>query len=528
MKKLSVLMVAAMLLVSIISVLPVSASESWSEAEANYDDYGYYAYFDFENFGNASHHLRYMRGAYYTDSVTALNADGKACDPFDYLSNTSGNASGTGSLKTEENGNKYLSYKQNSTNTNYDAIAVFTIQSSANDANNIIGDAAELSFRFRMQESQDMAESETMPLVHVRRGDKASNTAYVKVDIYGNIYAYIDHAYKLVYTNPGDGKFMDISFKWYDASNTYSLYINGKPVVEAIPMDVDYRTETYVEKAFDDEFFVASKAIVGDIRAIELCRGVTTATFAFDIDDIMLKRLETKQHAPLYYENSFDASYADGVSSKIIRANSYRFENTSDDALRLNSDENGNKYISMGSGARFTIKDSQYHTFFNNSFVVEASVKAQPTHTSGLKSLFAATSAINWLGMIYVDPDGNLYLDGTETGLIGGYKLDGSEWLDFTIVATKSSDNKGKFGSFMNGATSSSNTYYSMSYYINGEYVGSTKDATLYEWKYDASTLVGTTVSNQIITIEHHDTTVDVSGLTLVADTVNKYANNKI
>lgn len=525
MKKTSIMIALALALVTVLSVIPATAA-LLEEPISDYDDYGYYAYFDFENYGAASSHNKYFRGEYYEGGTVTKNADGKESDPFGFLMNGQGNSNGSGKVTTVD-GNTYYTYTQNATDSNYDALAVFAFQSSINGKNYIIGDAAELSFKFRMSETQTMAEGKTTPVIHIRRGSKSSNSAHILADGKGNLYARINGSNKLVYTNSGDGKFMDIVFTWYDVSNTYTLSVNGKKVVEGIPLDVDYRNGDYVAKTFDDDFFLASKTLIGtslgNDRALELFRGTNGCKFVFDIDDIKLKRAETAQRGAVYYENSFDASYGDGLSSRITRSNSYFLNDcTADNFYLSDADENGNKYLNFSSGSYFSLKDSLYHTYLNESFVIEAKIKAKPTHTEGMKSLIAIiNNPNNWMGAFYVDPDGNLYIDDTTPTLVGKYKLDGTQWLDITVVAIKNLDNKGKFGSFSGESrTSSSNCFYSFAYYINGEYVGASKDRTFYEWKFDLDTLRGTTSSNAPITVTRHEEALDVTGLTKVADGV--------
>ena len=77
MKKTIRLLTVLMILVVLASTVLVSAlSSPIGETIAYYDDYGYYAYFDFENYGASSDHLIYMR------ADTSTNAGGLRCDPY--------------------------------------------------------------------------------------------------------------------------------------------------------------------------------------------------------------------------------------------------------------------------------------------------------------------------------------------------------------------------------------------------------------------------------------------------------------
>ena len=526
MRRSSKLLALVITIVMTASVLALAANAILGETAQNYDDYGYYAYFDFENYGNATDHHSYMK------SATVKNKDGKLCDPFDFLTGL-GDIVGDGKV-VEEDGNTYYSFVQHDTNS-YATMAVFAMQT--NDSNNaIIGDAAEISFRFRMQADQSEDEGEKLPLLNLRRGSSAGRTNYLLTDIYGNIYAVVNGKTVKVYENSGDGKFMDISFRWYDVTNTYSLYVNGEAVVEAIPLSIDYRGGKYVSQTFNDDFSVESRKVVGtgveNYRAIELLRRETTSgNFSFDIDDIKLSRIETAQKGAVYYENSFEGD-VDGVSALATNGGSYVFVSPTTNSVNnlYIGEENGNRYLDVKSGSCFGLKDNPYQVFTSNSYVVEFSVKAKTTHTSGYKSLlgFIDNKNVNWIGALKVGADGSLYFEENEATRIGNYKLDGEEWLDFAVVVTKDETNSGRFGSFASSKTRSSlNCVYNFSYYINGEFVGTSKSAELLEWKLwtESGTEYSRVSSNFNMTRTHTEGALDLAGLTVVADGVNGNAS---
>lgn len=522
MKKITRLMASLLMLVTLMAVFAVVTHGATGESIVGYNGYGYYAYFDFENYGSYGDHQAYMR------ANGIKNEDGKLCDPFGFVSNL-GAVAGEGTIVEEDDGNNYYSFVQ-STVTTYDHIAVFTMQS--NDSNNvIIGDAAEISFRFRMHsvDTQTAGEGSLLPVLNLRRGSAGGRANHLYTDIYGNLYAQINGASTKVYTNPGDGEFMEISFRWYDVTNTYSLYVNGEPVVEAMPLQNDYRSSTYVSQTYDDDFGVESRALIGSgaehYRAIELFRRETTSKdFGFDIDDIKLSRIETAHGGAHYYANSFEADI-DGVSSRVTRSNSYIFTSATESTLYI-GEENGNRFLNVKNGAAFGIKDNYYQKLSEDSYVIEFSVKAEAKHTDERKWLlaFIDNNNVNWIGLIRVGSDGSLYLEDDESTLVEGYKLDGSGWLDFTIVATKDETNSGKFGT-LDSNTSSLNTTYSFSCYINKEFVGTTQPIELNEWKIWTSngTDYSRTTSNKTMEIAQGEGTLSVSdlNLTVVADGVN-------
>jgi hypothetical protein len=327
MKRLSLILAIVMALVTILSVVPATAANSFGATLDKYDDYGYYLYYDFENYGSAANHTVYMEDA------KATNKDGKLSNPFGF-NRADGNVYGTAALKTEENGNKYYSFTQtHAAAGDYNVIGVFSMQSSYSAKNCLITDTAVLSFRFRMQETQPSdAAGQMMDLIHIRRGSSGANNnlPHVRTDTDGNIYACVNGSFKEVYHNPDKSKFIDISFVIYDASNTYSLYVNGALVVEAMALRNNYRDSTNVDVTFNDDFVTDSLTVKatanGHIRAIELCRA-GSKHFAFDIDDIKLSRMETAQRGKVYFENSFDALYEGITVRNGENSNVYRFSN---------------------------------------------------------------------------------------------------------------------------------------------------------------------------------------------------------
>lgn len=486
MKKTAKLLAMLITFVMLVSAFAVGTSADLGEYIADYDDYGYYAYFDFQNFSTASsdtaNHHTYMRDA------NAKNANGLLCDPFDFMSNGNGNDKGVGETVTEENGNVYYHFTASGANDN-NSIAVFEMEKDGESY--IVGDAAEVSFRFRIDPtSADTATAnDKLQLVITRRGSAKGNIQHLTADIYGNLYANVNGKNPCIYTNGdgktpgGDGEFMNIAFRWYDVTNTYSVFLNGEPLVEGIPLRYDYRGSSYVSQSYNDDFGVESKTVIGgstatssgDDRTIELIRSdfKDGKKFSFDVDDVKLLRVETAQQGKIYYENSFDG-LQDGISSHLT-STSYLYQTTSGITLSA-ADENGNKHINVASGSWFALNDVGYQQFTQGNTVIQFKIKGTATHTSGQKAFLSIRDSAgeNLYKLLWVDPDGTLYAGvGGSQNRIEGYKLDGSEWLDIAIVAIKNTDNLGKFGSFSSATKKSqyNDTYY-FGFYINGDYVG--------------------------------------------------------
>lgn len=532
-KTTSILLALMMILSTLVSVIPAQAAiDTLEEPIAGYDDYGYYAYFDFENC--ADHNLNYMRA----DGST--NADGSLCDPYNFVLDGSGNFSGKGETIADENGNKF--YRSTTDGKgDYKVGAVFGMQDSTGKSY-ILNEALEVSYRFRMGTESTADASARIGLVATRRGTSGGNYYHVQADIYGNVYAYVNGTMKLVYKNAdgqtkgGDGKFIDIRFIWFDTTNTYTLYVNNEEVVSAMPLANNYRSTTYVTQIIDDDFAIADRKIVGASgtatkgggdRSVEVLRFDTTGvSIQWDLDDLKLARYETAQRGAIYYENDFDGDY-DGVTQLNSRSNSYIYSTNPTSDVIFVSEESGNKVLNVKSGHYFGLNDVDYQQYTQDNVVIEFSVKGKPTHTEGRKALVRIndTACMNMYKALFVDANGYLYTQDSSNNRIDGFKLDGSEWLDIAVVFLKNRDNDNKFGPFSSSTTKSTyNASYSISYYINGKFVGS-ESRGFNEWNalsyFSGADKLRTTAGQKWAITDHTDT-LDLSGLTLVDDTTNE------
>lgn len=515
--KFFVVLLAILMLSSAVSAFALG--EFKSEA-SGYDQYGYYTYFDFENYAH-SDHLAYFRGG-------SKNDNGLVCDPYGFVLTGQGNLFGTGSVVTEEDGNTYYHFVQGGNGANYAVMAVFeTVDPNGNDV--LLGDSIELSFKFRLSGEQTEAEDKKMALVNVRRN--GDNYPYLASDIYGNLYIQVSNGnYQKIYTNSGDGKFMDISFRWYDTSNTYSVFVNGEAAAESIPFFVDYRANAKVAKTYDDDFNVAGMSVVGGTaesatRTIEFIRQWNNNdAFVYDVDDIKLSRIETAQGGAVYYENGFDSD-VEGISRLETRG-VYLYNGTPTSSTIALGSENGDGYLQVSSGQYIGLDDHYYQAYTQGNVVFEFSVKGKPTHTSGRKGLFRLNDSFcaTMYKPLLVDPDGYLYIEDSDDDFITGYRLNDSEWLDIAIVVIKNRANSGKFPTFNASTTKSNNANYSLTfaYYINGNFVGTSIAKT-------HSKISKSTYSNQLVTASGHSysitdytTTLDVSSLTLIDETTNE------
>ncbi len=521
MKKSAFLLVLVLMLAMLMQGMPIQAYGSMGEPIADYDKYGYYTYYDFENYGTASNHRAYM------GTATVTNADGLLCDPYGFRL-TNGNLDGTGEVITEDNGNTYYRYTTKGTKSE-NSIAVFGME--AKDGKSyIIGDAAEISFRFRMgaSDSATVTANDRVYLVFTRRN---AYKDHLMADIYGNLYARINGSEKLIYTNGdgktigGDGEFMNIAFRWYDVTNTYSVFLNGTPLVQGIPLHQNYRNPSYTTQTFNDDFEVESRAVKGtDNRSIELIRvdDKDGSKFTFDVDDIKLSRIETAQRGAVYYENSFDGVY-EGISliSTTSTVYSYAQGASSSNIIHSAADSEGNRYLDVKAGQFVCIDDRYYNQFTQGNTVIEFSVKGKPTHSSGLKPIFRLEDAagMNTKKFLYVDSNGVLYTENNTNARIDGYKLDNSEWLNIAVVVMKNTDNNGKFGSFSSSSKECStvdNHKYFFNYYINGNYVGSGYDT--FEERNGTDSWRSTktvTTSNFVYTITDYTIGGDITALDL-------------
>lgn len=512
MKKVTKILAILVVLAAFVSLLPMSVSAQLGESVEGYDSYGYYVYYDFEEYGSSSDHAEYFK------NDSSVNADGGLCDPFGSMNDNTA-ADGTGTLVADGD-NHYYSFVAGGTSGD-SSIAILRLTDKT-PGDLIIGDAVEISFKFRMHEGlgtqQNIADTDKMSLIHLRRGGKGHGTQ-LYVDKYGNLY----DRNGIVYTNTDQSKFLDISYRWYDASNTFSLYVNGKAVVEALPVRDDKTTEfrTYTTTTFDDDFTVSSIVQNNTTdRAIEICRAsANNKLWGFDLDDVKLSRIETPQHGAYFYENNFDIA-SNGLSVKNTNGNVYVYGSSYTAGHGV---ENGNGYLTV-SGNYFGIKDI-YQLLSTGSFVTEFKIKGKPVHTSGLKPMLQfmidgdANTNVNNLQALYVDKDGKIYFNNSTSTLINGFTLNENEWLDVTVVAVKYEENAGLFSQITDQTKDASGMTYVFSYFINGVYVGSGNPLTFLEWK-NGRTASGYTYVVEKFTVDGTTVTaLDTSALTEVDST---------
>ena len=564
MKKTAKILSMALVTVMLVTVFPLSAFAGtafagYNERLDSYDDYGYYVKYDFENYGSNQDHGAYVK------STAVTNADGKRCNPFNMVDINKADGS-SNVLKTEtlSNGteNKYYSHKRLGSSDNAQIIRF-----NGMDKNGVmvsIGDTIEISLRLRVHEglnetNDNIKENTYLNVINLRRGNAGSGTV-VWTDRAGKIYAYKTGAKTLVYTPTAENRdeFVDIRVIWYDISNTYTLYINNELCAEAMALPADY--SSYVTQTYDSNFMVESRVqstatyLSGrlDKRQIEILRSSNDGSkWGFDIDDVIVKRAATAQDGVMYYENSFEGFY-EGVSLKSTHKETYYY--SSGVSLALANESDDNTYLNV-SGGYFALNDRYYQQYSQGNFVTEFKIKGKAVHTGAandpeteadesqtpvLKPLIhladnhaknESTCVAN-VYMLYVDQFGQLYLENNVISRIDGYTLKEGEWLDVAIVAIKNLDNAGIFSPFSNGeANSLNNMAFRLSYYINGQYVGTSNAISYFEWRNNSSTR--RTSANQTftmtnVTISDQNPALDLDALVLVEDDPRGSGNSAV
>ena len=513
-------------LIMLISALSVISFAETGKPTADYDNYGYYVAYDFENYVSGAHHYSYIKNR------DSKNANGLLCDPYSFVLHTSGTESGSGVAVKDENGNTFYRHTTNG-KADYNALAVLGL-TDANGKSYIIGDAVEVSFRFRPDPSSTTTAK--IALVNTRRN--GGNMGHLKADIYGNLYAPVNGADNtLIYKNGdgktvgGTGKFMDIKFVWYDVTNTFSVFVDGKPIVEAMPLWNNYRSTDYVTHVFDDDFRVAERKDKTVGRSLELLRFDETNTdvkFVYDVDDVVVKRYETAQNGTIYFEDTFEGAFEGMSNPAKNRSNAYIFSGDTSKITMGTDNVTGNRFLNVASGQTVGLDDRYYQQFLNDNIVIDFKIKGTVTHTSGYKSLvrFYDNNGVNMYKLLWADQNGYLYIDENSATKIEGVRLDGKEWIDVSIVGIRNLDKGGKFSSFSSSTTGSktaTDTEYYFNFYVNGSFVGTLDAKRVVKY---ATGGVRRTTSMFKWTITDYNTTLDLTGLILVDDTTT--ANHKI
>lgn len=497
---------------------------------AEYGDY-YYNY-DFENYESGG----FATFAEYFHSTEVTTKDGLICNAYGDTTFNSTPGGETVVITDEESGNKYLRVTFNKSGTGNRRIGSFPLGTE------IIGNAVAIDFKFRANGTD--TDTDKMNLIQLRRGTNSGNYL-IQVDGCGNIYMLNTSISKStpIYTQQGD-EFMDISLRWYDVTNSISLYINGKTVLESVDLSADLRADTVI-KTWNDSF-IAEKYELNNttMASVQLCSNNQSYSWSFDMDDLRIYDIATPEEKPYYYENHFDYDGINAVTDS-TRSDSNRETNSyvyasGNSGITKAADADGNGYAAFSGGDWMALTDKKYQILSTTSWVMEFDIKAAHNEKNFDKETNKEVvyriplirfndGGLNQTDTLYIDANGNLFLEDRDDAFAGGVKLSMDEWTHIAVVCVNDMTNVGKFGSFNSSTDASAvNLTRTFAVYADGKFIGTTNPQTVYLWKNNASTsrtLNGYDIDS-ITTVTVETDGLDTSDLTVVDSTTT--ANHTI
>ena len=353
----------------------------------------------------------------------------------------------------------------------------------------VMGNTVSTEFDIRWQgviEGTTLADNRTFNLLSFRRDN---SDKYENVFLSATIVAEGETVDQYLSITTHDGKevaklekgadsFKSIKTVYYDATQTYSVYVNGSPVVEAKSCAKNTVIDTFITSTYNDDGIVTSRTSI-DGYGFYFCyidnRSSNIAPCVIDFDNLCIKEEQLSDGRTAYYENSFEGTYGDLVESSTAASVAYGYTDKSKLSHKTEgSGDSENSYLGVASQGRFMVYD-RYQILQNGNWTVE--FDARVTSTNNNFSLFGIHDGIKH----------QMVLNTTTADQIrfqGGYIMrnvvsnttmadEAGEWTHVVLSVTVDKDgaNKGKHGDW-SGADADSLTY-SISLWVDGVYVGS-------------------------------------------------------
>ena len=541
-KKLLSLLLAVIMIASTLSLCIVTVSAETATTVS--DDDGYFYKFTFDEV---------EAGTILADGTSDDFMTGVA-DAASNPNNFATRSSMTGTVMSDGNGGNFFRADY-TTPASYASTGdwkgvQFTFVDSTGFDYTITGGIS-MSFKFRWIGGKEVDSSHSIALVKLRRKSytPAVNLLTGKVNADGDFDLYLQNG-QLIKTFKKNGtEFSDITVKYYDATATYSVYIDGVPYCEAMYIGTNYMTETYITTSRDADLVATGRKRVSgsaDNYALEFGRitdNVKACGFCFDMDDLIIKKEEAATDRTYYYKNSFDSLVYNTTTvptyngmTNIADKGTYKFRGKTSNISMATETVDGktNGYFAVGSGAEFRLLD-YYQLFQDGNWTATFKLRGNVTAGTGgsvtvapIMNLYNCTNDSN--NLLFLDSDGYLYLghkaNKSPVAKVPG--LDSGKWVEVTVSCMVTNKNKNS-GNFIGG--SPSNGRYSYALWVDGELCGTLMSG-------DSGTAFRTeTSSNLLITnysftkteLTAHPTAEELSGYTLYAaessDTLKVYKN---
>lgn len=542
MKKALSLLLAVLMLASTLSLCVISASAAETENGTSSGDYLYKFTFD-EVAENTV-----LKDGGSENFVTNLS------DADSNPNNFANRSSMTGKIIADGKGGNffrtdYTTPSGYGSSGDWKGIQLTFVDENGNDYT--ITGGISIDFKFRWIGGKEVADNHSIALVKLRRKSwsPAVNLLTGKVNADGDLEVTLQNGTLIKTFKKNSTDFSDISVKYYDATATYSVYIDGVPYCESMFIGTNYMTDDYISTSRNaDLMAIGRKRVSGsDNYAIEFGRITDTAIacgFCFDMDDFYIRKEEAATDRTYYYKNSFDSLVYSTESnptyngmSVISDKGTYKFRGTTAN-MAMATETVGDKtngYFAVGSGAELRLLD-YYQLFQDGNWT--ATFKLRGNVTAGENGAVTVAPIMNLYNynntntLLYLDSDGYLSLGhkNNKSPIAKVPGLDSGKWVEVTVSCMVTNKNKNT-GNFIGG--NPSNGRYSYALWVDGELCGTLMSG-------DSGTAFRTEVSSNLLitnysfaktTLTAMPTADDLSGFTLYAnessDTLKVYKNEK-
>ncbi len=476
MKRTVALILCIMMLVTAMPVGVFAFPTNTEDSFATDKTYGYFYKYDFDGLAEGTAMTRIYTGA------------GADANPYGYK--TDGGFPGTVKTRTDSSGGYQGRYAEVSFSAGTRHYAVFAHGKDGKSF--VMGNTVSTEFDIRWQgviEGATLAANPSFELLSFKRNNNTNSTI---VFLTATIVAEDTAIDKYLCIKTPDGTeiarltkdaddFTNIKTVYYDATQTYSVYINGSLAVEAKAGTRDTITN-FINFTYDDDGFV-TPTTVSDGYGFFFCnidnKSQNIAPCVIDVDNFCIKEEQVSDGRTAYYENSFEGTYGDLVVAS--HANTFTYEYTRPTQVYRPTNTG---YLNMGSGGYFLLRD-RYQILQNGNWTVEFDARVTSTGMNFI--LLGFNDGVNDTPLVNVDKTGQVIKFGANTVVNG--KLNqivtsstmatyGAEkWthIALSVNVDKNGANKGKFDDWTLAKGDTGLTY-AVSLWVDGVYAGSYND----------------------------------------------------
>ena len=499
-KALALLLTTVMLL----SALPLgifaaengTSSVASTSAEGSNEQYYYkYTFDDLANVTNQKLALTSLGNTSFNSNPMGLDNDSSAKVLADIVADPN------------DSTNKFLRLDFARFESNPGSGSYFSIRPSLYDPatgiDHFLTGSTSVSFKFRWIGTDETCDSSSITFFRIRRKQGNTNLLSGKVDSNGDFVlsaltpSVSSGKYSVqstaVYTFKKNSKdFSNIEIKYHSAFASYSLYIDGTPIVEEAYIGTDFRSSSYVTTEYDNDYMATSRKPVNGAnlkvyeKSFEIFRVDNTTkkhAFVCDIDDFIIKEDAAAEGRPYYYTNSFDAYYTstaalkqyNGFTNKITNYDpfpAFRIQGTASNLVHVYDETTKNGYLDFGSKTRLDLLDVA-QIIQDGSWTVSFDIQASNSSTS-LQTVIGMYDFINSPQVLFLDKDGYLYVSASKVKLTGAkipaYGSD--EWANVKLSVFYTNENEGTYYDFVSNSGDNAKLNRCYAVYVNDVLIG--------------------------------------------------------